>query len=321
MPSLDGFDRRDFICRSLGTLALPGVLGVTIARAAAGSLARPRAEGIAARVRAAPRLFCVAYITPDAPGQGGQEAAVARYPLALVPQDMRGAFAQWRDRVRRINPAILLLAYQMVIEENTLPGPGHDELRKVRDGYCVYPGGFVPTVTVPPSTRSFRIFDTRSSEWRARFLSACDAVLRSYPYDGLFLDNCTVYDRAHPFPGVRADMRHGLQQALLELRHQHPGVLIVANSSYHWSGLNGEMVEGRPLEIATETAPYPGHTQPVVELVQALVGSSAGAGEVSRQMQAAHAQGAFFGAAIDYQHVVWFDEFDAVVATQAGGSR
>lgn len=312
-------DRREFILCAVGALVSP--TPVSAAVSAEHSSVPSGAPTYTDRIRNVPRLFCVAYITPDAPGQGGQEAMVARYPLALVPQDMRPAFVQWRDRVRQINPSIMLLGYQMVIEETTVPGPGHDEMRKVRDAYCVYPGGFVPTVTVAPSTRNFRIFDPRSSEWQQRFLDACRAVLRSYPYAGLFLDNCTVYDKAHPLPSVREDMRRALQQVLLSLRAEHPGVLIVGNSSFKWRGLNGEMVEARADDVSREVVPFPGHAEPTVELVQALIGSATDTAEVARQMSVAHAHGAFFGAAVDYQHVLWPDLFEQVVARQSQGVR
>ena len=274
------------------------------------------------RLQKAPRLFCTAYITPDDPGQGGQEHVVAKYPLALVAQDTRTAFATWRDRVRRLNPSIALLGYQMVIEETGVPGPGHDEMRKItaNDAYCVYPGGIVPTVMVPPQPNPLRIFDPRNAEFSQRLLAACRAVLRSYPYAGLFLDQCTVYTKAHPFPAVREEMRHALQQTLLELRAEHPNIIIVGNSSFHWAGLNGELVEARPDDVASETQPYPGHTLPNVELVQALLKDSSDREAVARQMAVAHAHGAFFGAAVDYQHALWFDMFDEVVTSGARGS-
>jgi hypothetical protein len=318
----ENLDRREFMHFAVGALVCSATLTPTRAAVAAERSSVPSGGATYVdKIGNAPRLFCVAYITPDAPGQGGQEAMVAKYPLALVPQDTRAVFVQWRDRVRRMNPSIMLLGYQMVIEETTVPGPGHDELRKIRDAYCVYPGGFVPTVTVAPSTKHFRIFDPRSSEWQAKFLDACRAVLRSYPYAGLFLDNCTVYDKAHPLPSVREDMRRALQQALLVLRGEHPDILIVGNSSFKWRGLNGEMVEARPDAVSQEVVPFPGHAEPTLELVQALIGSATDTAEIARQMAAAHARGAFFAAAVDYQHVLWFEQFDEVVASRTQGAR
>jgi hypothetical protein len=304
-----------------GAASSAAVLGERLAwpTAAAG---RSSAEVGSARpatgkLQSAPRLFCTAYITPDAKGQGGQEHIVARYPLALVPQDTGTTFVTWRDRVRQLNPSIALLAYQMVIEETGVPGPGHDEMRKVtaNGAFCVYPGGLVPTVMVPPQPQPLRIFDPRNPEFAERLLEACRTVLRSYPYDGLFLDQCTVYTKAHPYPAVRAEMRQALQKTLLKLRTENPNSIIVGNSSFHWDGLNGELVEARPDDVDAETQPYAGHAAPRVVLVQALLKDPTDRTALARQMRKAHAHGAFFGAAVDYQHALWFDLFDEVLAS------
>lgn len=74
-------------------------------------------------------LYAVAYVNPLLPDQQGQETTVAKYPMALVPQDDREPFRKWRDQVRQLNPLIVLLGYQMTSLETTSPGPGHDRLR------------------------------------------------------------------------------------------------------------------------------------------------------------------------------------------------
>jgi len=259
-----------------------------------------------------PPLFCTAYITPDAPGQGGQEAAVARYPLALVPQDARHPFLKWRNQVKELNPSILMLGYQMVIEETNVPGPGHDQLRRVRDAWCTYPGGFIPTVPGKPSGNRSRIYDPRKKEWQEGFLAACRATLASYPYHGLLLDQCTVFQRAHILESVRAEMRQALQETLLQLRHEFPDTLLVGNSSYNWSALNGEMNEGRFRDLESQFTPYERHASPRLLLYQSMIHSTAEFMTVQREMDAAHAVGALYGVSIDYQHVLWFDFFDAL---------
>jgi hypothetical protein len=260
---------------------------------------------------AIPRLFCTAYIDPTISTQAGQEAIVARYPLALVPQDIRTSFIRWRDRVKELNPKIVMLGYQMVIEETTVPGPGHDKQRQLSNAWCVYPGGTVPTVG--PISKSRRIFDPRKKEWQENFVEACRATLTSYPYDGLYLDQCTVFGRAHPFPDVRAEMRQALQDGIIRVRNEFSATILVGNSSFHWRGLNGELNEGRPGNM-DELDPFDGHVGPRIQLYQSLLRHSFDVGVMKKEMAKAHARGAFYGAAVDYQHALWFDEFDEVIA-------
>ena len=302
--------RREFL-RSAGALAAASIGGSSFSVRSDESVlpTRPRSlVNYQERLSKAPKLFCTAYITPDAPGQGGQEALVAKYPLALVPQDTRFAFVKWRNRIRTLNPNIVFLGYLLVIEVTTVPGPGHDELRKLNEGYCEYPGGFVPTVN-QGTEKKFRIFDPRNGEWQRRFLEACRITLASYPYDGLFLDDCTVFERAHPLPNVKREMREALQSTLLRVRAQHPDALLIGNSAFNWIGLNGELVEDRSKDIATQLAPFAGHTNPQISLVQSLMGEM-DPDKIKPLMQLAHAHGAYYGVAKDYQHIVWPSVFD-----------
>ena len=258
-----------------------------------------------------PPLFVTAYITPSAPGQGGQEALVARYPLALVPQDTRREFYTWRNKVKEINPDILLLAYQMVNEETRVPGPGHDRYRALADPFIQYPGGIEPTVG--PANKQRRLFDMRKPEWRAAFLQGCKDVMRSYPYDGLFLDNCTVFTAHHPYPWVRGQIREALQDALIELRQMFPKNILIGNSRENWVGLNGEMTETRLRDIAAESAFFPGHAQPEMDLsLQRLVVATDNR-SLRKGLIMSLEHGALFGAAVNYQHALWFDEFNQVI--------
>ena len=256
-----------------------------------------------------PRLYCIAYIDPDIPSQANQESTIARYPLALVPQDSRRSHAQWRDRIKQLNPNILMLAYQLVIEETTVPGPGHDRLRLIKDSWCVHPDGHLPTV----QPKAFRVYDPREVEWQEGFLEACRITLNSYPYAGLFLDQCTVYDIAHPKPTVRAQMRQALQATLLRLREEFKNIILIGNASENWQGLNGEMNEGRPEQMLKENAPYSGHVPPAMDLYFTALKNPRDFERVKREMTLAHSQGAYYSAALDYQHVLWFDAFDEIM--------
>lgn len=301
--------RRSFLSVSLGAMT-----GLALSAKAA-SWTSPASQASTLQKRTfIPPLFCTAYVTPNAPGQGGQEAVVARYPLANVPQDNSPLFRRWRDKVKSLNPNILLLGYQVVIQDTLVPGPGHDRLRKVKNSYCSYPGGMIPTVPGAFPGDLARIFDPRTPEWRTGFLESCNATLASYPYDGLFLDQCTVFGKAHPFPWVRAEMLAALQETLLELRKMHPNIILVGNSSYNFVGLNGEMNEGRPNDVPREMAPFAGHVQPRIEMLQTMLRHANDIETVKREMTLAHSYGAFYGACVEGTHVLWFDIFDDVIA-------
>jgi hypothetical protein len=314
LSSKNCISRRDFLTLSIGTLANFTFNGELVTNAYANSLSKQHIQlinGFKDNL-SIPPLFCVAYITPDAPGQGNQEWAVARYPLTLVPQDIRPPYRKWRDKVKHINPRIYMLGYLVAIEQSLVPGPGHDKLREIKNSYCVYPDGFVPTVPEPYG--AMRVFDPRNKEWQGKFLEACHATLASYPYDGLFMDHCTIFNIASPVPSVKEEMRVALQETLLILRKEFPNILLVGNSHYSWNGLNGEMNEGRPSDIKKELEPFAGHVLPRVELVLASLKDKYDLETVKKQMLLAHSHGGFYGASIDGQHILWFDIFDEVIS-------
>jgi len=116
-------------------------------------------------------------------------------------------------------------------------------------------------------------------------------------------------------------MRHALQETLLQLRGEFPSALLVGNSSYNWSGLNGEMNEGRFRDMESQFTPYHGHVSPRVVLYQSLIPSTADFETVKKEMAAALALGALYGVAVDYQHVLWFDLFNDVIKACARQSN
>ncbi len=306
--------RRKFLKSTLGLLAATTLSnGVGAVRGQTSTFSGIRVLEGHKRIEKMPPIFCTAYITPNAPGQGGQEAIVARYPLTLVPQDDGLLFRRWRDRVKALNPEITMLAYQQVNAETMVPGPGHKIMRGIKDAWSRYPGGMIADARVPPLNEPRRLFDFRSGVWRSGFLNACRATLESYPYDGLFLDNCTVYPITHPFPWIKEEMRIALQTTLLELRKEFPDAIIIGNSSYSWTGLNGEMNEGRIKDVPNEFSPFQGHVLPRLELYQSTLQKEIDMSLVRNEMKIAHSYGAFYGAAVDYQHVLWFDEFDQLI--------
>ncbi len=316
MNDSDRFLQSELSRRAMLKYSIAGLAGLAFGSQtlqALPAVGAPQAP-INVRVNSSPPLFCIAYIDPDIPRQANQESLVARYPLTFVPQDMRVTHIHWRDRIKHLNQNIVMLAYLVVIEETTVPGPGHDRMRLVKDAWCEYPGGFHPTVKVGPSSRDFRIFDPRKAEWQERFLEACRIILQSYPYDGLFLDQCTVYEKAHPFPGVKMEMRQALQITLLRLRQEFPNKLFIGNSKYNWQGLNGELNEGRPEHLSAEVAPFDGHVQPTMDLYNTVLENPNDIETVKREMALAHSLGTYYSAAVNYQTVLWFDVFDEVIA-------
>jgi hypothetical protein len=317
MNDRDCFLQSELSRRTMLKYSIAGLVGLAFGsqilqtRQSVGALQAPANPRMDAPI---PPLFCIAYIDPGIPSQANQESIIARYPLAIVPQDMRANRVQWKDRIKHLNPNILMLGYQMVIEETTVPGPGHDVMRLVQNSWCMYPGGFYPTVQVEPGPRNFRIYDPRQLEWQESFLAACRAMLESYPYNGIFLDQCTVYEKAALLPAVKAEMRQALQVTLLRLRREFPSLFLIGNSSYNWQGLNGELNEGRSEKMGVELAPFVGHALPTMDLYQSLLTNPNDIETVKREMALAHSKGAFYSAAVDYQHVLWFDAFDEIMA-------
>jgi hypothetical protein len=201
----------------------------------------------------------------------------------------------------------------MVHEETTtVPGPGHDELRKATHSWVRRADGVEPFTFW--GNKRHRLYDPRTPEFEDCFLRACRAVLRSYDYDGLFLDNCTIFAIADPDETVRSEMRQALQATLLKLRLEFPDALIVGNSSYKWSGLNGEMNEARPRQLQSELKPFSGHTSPPMDMYLTYLTRADDTETVRREMNETLKLGAFYGANVDSQHVLWFGDFDEVIS-------
>lgn len=263
------------------------------------------------KIKKMPPLFCTALIDPGILSQAGQEKKIAKFPLAIVPQDGRKHHKEWRNKIRNYNPEIVLLAYQMTIEETTVPGPGHDYLREIKNSWVVWPDGVVPTVG--PLNKKRRIFDPRKQEWKEYFIIACSATLSSYPYDGLFLDQCTIFAKSHPDSSVRRKMENALQEVLLELRKEFPDKLFVGNCRNSWNGLNGEMIEGNREGRTDEMLQIEGHYAPKLDLFLTRLSGEDDLITLEQEMGLAHLNNSFYGASVDYQHVLWFDIYNKVM--------
>ena len=299
--------RREFIENSLKLAAASTISGPSFADPIESLLPAAWSNDI-------PPLFCTAYIDPTLAPQMGQEEIVAKYPLALVPQNSGLAFRRWRDKIRQLNPSIKLLAYQMVIEETTVPGPGHDIVRKINNNnvWATYPGGIISTVTW--DQKPHRVYDPRSTIWQDAFLDACATTYHNYPYDGLLLDNCTVYTMAALLPSIRSEMLAALSEVLVQLRKRLPQAIIIGNSSTRFPALNGSMNENRPKDLTAEATVTIQHP-PIFNLSQLITDSrNPDNSLVKSSLEIALSNQFFFGvAAPNYQTAFWSPLFDQVV--------
>lgn len=253
-------------------------------------------------------LYCLAYIEPLPDLSNGQMREIAKFPIAVVPQDGRDYYRTWKEDIRRRNPRIKILAYQMVVEETDVPGPGHDVLMQAAGNWVTYAG-----ITPTSPYKSHRFFDPRTAAWQRQFVAACDATLSHYAYDGLFLDQC--FGVTTPIPGLKSEMEAAIQSALLEVRRRYPNKILIANSASNWQGVNGEMNEGRPVDLAKESADFGGHVGPRIELFHHyLVDNDYTTAEA--MMRKALECRCFFGCAPNSQVVRWYPFFDRVLAEQ-----
>jgi hypothetical protein len=162
------------------------------------------------------------------------------------------------------------------------------------------------------SGQHHRLYDPRTPEFENSFLNACRAVLASYAFDGLFLDNCTVFQIANPLPSVHAEMIAALQRVLIALRQEFPNALIVGNSRESWRGLNGEMNEGRSSDLMHQINASVPHNAPSMNMYLSILKDPQDASTVRLEAQRTIALGAFYGANVDSTKVLWFEEFDEI---------
>jgi hypothetical protein len=240
--------------------------------------------------------FCTAYIS-----DGLYVDEIASYDLCIVPQDNRQPAIDWRNAIKVANPNIIMLGYIQVISESFDKGDGHNVMRTLvdKDAFSIVDNAMPLYNYTQYGAR--RLYDPRKPAWSKAFLRACEATMFNYPFDGLFLDNCTIFNIHNPDKLVRADMESALQETLLDLRRIFPTTPIVGNCRDNWSGLNGEMNEGRLSDADSELPPYVGQTQPNMNLLQYL-GSDVTEQQAYKDKAIEH--NAYFGASVNFQTVV-----------------
>jgi putative glycosyl hydrolase-like family 15 (GHL15) protein len=305
--------RRDFLKNTLTLATAASMLPLSGNAVAAPSMVSSLLP--AAWSNGMPPLFCTAYIDPTIQSHKGQEAMVAKFPVALVPQDNRLVYQIWRDKVKSINPSIKLLAYQQVNSEALVPGIGHDIMRKInsQDVWVTYPPG---SGILPTAFGGRRLYDPRNEIWQNAFLDACEKVYNSYPFDGLFLDNCTVFYVAAPIPSLRIAMVDALRQVLVKLRKRLPNAILIGNGIDHFPSLNGAMNEDRPKDLAAEMS-LRDNKSPIINLYQCVTNmSQPDTNHIKANLEIALRNKCFFGLAAlnDYQHIQWPEIFNEVVS-------
>lgn len=258
-----------------------------------------------------PPVYCLAYIDPNNPKHQNQDDAIARFPMALVPQDDRGYFKRWREGLRNKNSKIRLLAYICTIEETDVPGPGHRAVRPVTSAWVRHLG-VTPTVD-----GRRRIYDPRNKDWQDAFVRACVLTMNSDAYEGIFLDQCSVFTKAAPIPSIFDEMKDALEQTLVRVREQLPNAILIGNSRYSWAGLNGEMNEGRPEDLAKEVAAPATHVRPFLNLFHHYI-KEPDLREAESLFRLALKNRCFYGCCVNAQTIGWYDFFDSVLAELSG---
>jgi hypothetical protein len=215
-----------------------------------------------------------------------------------------------------MNRSQKVLAYQLTLDENEIPGPGHDLIRKLKNSWLTIPGGITPTINVKSAGvyKDFRIYDPRDSAFRRQFIDACTLLVNKNKFDGIFLDNCTIYGKFSNIPYLGNELINALQSLIDEVRIALPNAILIGNSRYNWSGLNGEMNEGRPSELPKESAIFSGHVSPRISMYHYYMKNSNDLINAEQNFRWALENHCFFGTGINAQNIKWYSFFDKILA-------
>lgn len=269
------------------------------------------------------RTVAVAYLIPDSHGQ--QLEALAKFGMIVVPQQTTmGRGSAWKDAIRAVNPDAIILGYQMIAEETNAAdrGPGDIVMAALSggspDAYMRNgpEGNDTGTITVNISN-GLNLFDYRKRVYTDGILSALDAVMASYPYDGFFLDNCNVFVNHHPQASVRAACMDALKVITSKIRARFPDKVLIGNGPRKFPGLNGEMNENRPADYRSELSAYAGHSLPEtpVAVQQLATPDDAGFRASYNRGKDIHPN-TFWGSYVTPQSVAWFQTHDIIVAEE-----
>jgi hypothetical protein len=261
-------------------------------------------------------VYCLAYIDPANKLHRGQELEISKYPIAVIPQDNRVQFGQFRTKLKRLNKNQKILAYQLTLDENEIPGPGHDLIRKLKNSWLTLPGGIKASINVKSAGvyKDFRIYDPRDLVFRQKFIEACKLLVNKNGFDGIFLDNCTIYGMYSNIPILGNELMNALQSLIDEVRIALPNTILIGNSRYNWNGLNGEMNEGRPSELPKEVAGFSGHASPQINMYHYYMKNSNDLINAEQNFRWALENQCFFGTGINNQTIKYYNFFDKILS-------
>jgi Hypothetical glycosyl hydrolase family 15 len=294
-------------------------------KAAPAAPSAPASATWQARLVGKPHIFAVDYIQPNQlENAQNSEAAAAKYPLVITGQTYAApnGMTTYLDRVRALNPNIVLISYLDPLLDS-LPesaGPGYDALRSLENIESAYLHDTSGNRLYTSGKHAY--FDPSSSYVRSAVLTAIKDVLAAYPFDGIFLDNYDVQNamvldtQGNQYHGAAGEVRDPADYAAklaamtslaALIRAAWPNALIEANGSNAFPVLNGEMVEGSSQlsRIATQTAAIAGRVQPFVPLFMDIPISGATDPIIDSDMTQAQSHGAWYGASVTYQSVIW----------------
>ncbi|MEQ1637425.1 MAG: putative glycoside hydrolase [Methylococcales bacterium] len=307
------FTRRDFI-----KLATSGAMILSQSNLIAGEIINPK--GIKPKIidwsYGIKPLYCLAYIDPEYNLHKGQESFIARYPVSVIPQDSGASYSRFRNRLKVLNPYQKVLAYQVTLDENELSGPGHDQLRKLKNSWLTLPGGMIPTININSGGKfkDFKLYDPRDLRFRQQFVEVCKNLVIENGFDGIFLDNCAIYERFAKIPYIGIELVDALQNLILEVRNALPNAILIGNSRYNWKGLNGEMNENRAAELSKEVIPLSNRGVSEANMFHYYMKNSEDLFSAEYYFRWALENRCFFGTGINAQTIRWYPFFDKVLS-------
>ena len=261
------------------------------------------------------KLFTTCYTIQKTPAEA---QIAAKYDLLIVNQDDGTSHKAWLDSVKAINPAVKMLAYQMVAQEPGIaPGAGNRILPDInrfaaysQDPWLITASGDIAAIQID-GWKNRRMYDYRKLVWQDLFKQACQAVLASYQFDGLFLDNC-VSNWAKQAPANPA-LHDALKNVLLDLRRLYPDKWMIGNGSENWMGLNGEMSEGRIGQLS-ELTPSAGQVVPNLNCYLMPTTTATTDAEIQAAYNQVKPYGAWFGCHRADGVLYWPSIFDTLEA-------
>jgi len=153
-------------------------------------------------------------------------------------------------------------------------------------------------------------------------LAAIQAVRTAYPFDGIFLDEYDVQNamlldtQGNQYLGTPgqvwdpADYASKLAAMTIlatMIRDACPDALIVANGDNAFPSFNGEMAEGTSQisRVPAQAAAIAGRVLPFMPLFMDIPVSGPVDPRIVTDMAQVQALGAWYGASVTFQHVIW----------------